>query len=131
MFDDLTFDYRYFAFIYLYNYLFIYLHTVIPSQNVSIREVWPDSQFFFNIRIKKSIPSLSRVYIFILIFLISGSRVVESRLSAVSSSQLRLRVLHSSYHRLPIHREPGQQLHIAFSLLHRAPHHHLHPGLKF
>lgn len=46
---------------------------------------------------------------------IEGPRIHQSGIAAVPGRQFRVRVLHTPHHRLPVHREPEQQLHITSS----------------
>lgn len=46
---------------------------------------------------------------------IEGPRIHQSGVAAVPGRQFRVRVLHTPHHRLPVHREPEQQLHITSS----------------
>lgn len=44
-----------------------------------------------------------------------GPRIHQSGVAAISSGQFRVRVVHASHHRVAVHREPEQQLHITSS----------------
>lgn len=52
-------------------------------------------------------------FLFVLFF--EGSRIHQSGIAAVPRRQFRVRVLHTPHHRLPVHREPEQQLYITSS----------------
>lgn len=52
---------------------------------------------------------------FFFFYSIEGPRIHQSGIAAVPGRQFRVRVLHPPHHRLPVHREPEQQLHITSS----------------